>query len=280
MSLLKNTARALVPGPLRKALRGLLQPPAQPLDRSFQYPFAGLSLQGSGQRQNYRWGTLCAASLAKNLGYERISVIEFGVAGGNGLIALENSAADIEALSGVKIDVYGFDTAQGLPKPVDHRDLPQMWSEGHYGMDEGALRRKLKRAELIIGPVSKTVPEFIRRKPAPIGFVSFDMDLYSSTMDAFELFSGHSDLILPRVTCYFDDIFGYSHGDFSGERLAMTDFNLAHAHRKVSKLYGLRYLVQVELKWAEMMYMLHAFDHPKYLERDGTVSFTEMPLRP
>ena len=43
-------------------------------------------------RPNYTWALLHAGHLAKTLGIRRISAIEFGVAGGNGLLALENAA--------------------------------------------------------------------------------------------------------------------------------------------------------------------------------------------
>jgi hypothetical protein len=56
--------------------------------------------------------------LGKTLGHERISVIEYGVAGGNGLRMLEEHAKKIESILGVKIEVYGFDTGKGLPQPL------------------------------------------------------------------------------------------------------------------------------------------------------------------
>ncbi len=61
-------------------------------------------------RANHIWGILNAAYLAKALGVGRISLIEFGVAGGNGLVSMELAADRIEKLLGVGIDVYGFDT--------------------------------------------------------------------------------------------------------------------------------------------------------------------------
>jgi hypothetical protein len=232
------------------------------------------------RRPHYHWGTLCGAFLAGNLGVPRISVIEFGVAGGNGLIDLEAIAADAERLSGVTIDVYGFDTGRGLPRPQDHRDLPQLWREGQFGMNVDALRARLTRARLVLGPVSETVPAFIANGPAPVGFVAFDMDFYSSTIDAFRLFDADAARILPRITCYFDDIMGFSYADFNGERLAISDFNRAGTSRKLSPIYGLRYLLGVDARWSEMMHMLHAFDHPRYGDYDGSLVATEYPLRP
>jgi len=222
---------------------------------------------------------MCAASLAAALGQRRVAVIEFGVAGGNGLLELERVAGWVERRSGVGIDVYGFDTGRGLPQPQDYRDLPNLWSEGHFPMDHEQLRSCLGRAELELGPVAETVPRFLESGPAPIGFVSFDLDLYSSTVDAFRIFESPPERLLPRVTCYFDDIIGFSHGDFAGERLAISEFNQTHEDRKISQLYGLRYVLLQEKWWTEMMYMFHLFDHPDYNRPDGTNTRRELPLR-
>lgn len=246
----------------------------------FQYPFDEMLRVTQSNRPHYHWGTLCGAFLARNLGLSRISIIEFGVAGGNGLLDLEASAAEVERVSGVTIDVFGFDTGHGLPRPMDERDLPQLWREGQFGMDVDALQKRLTRARLLLGPVSETVSTFIGVGPAPVGFVAFDLDLYSSTIDAFRLFQAEAAPILPRVTCFFDDIMGLSYGDFNGERLAISDFNRAGTKRKLSKIYGLRYRLGVDQMWTDMMYMLHAFDHPRYRDYDGSLTVTEFPLRP
>ena len=66
-------------------------------------------------RPGYLWGSLHGAYLAKTLGFDSASLIEFGVAGGNGLVALELIAERIEHHLGVKISVFGFDTGKGLP---------------------------------------------------------------------------------------------------------------------------------------------------------------------
>ncbi len=282
----KQIARTLLPDTWLSAVRrlavrlGWIAPVVgQALSPApFYYPFHDLMAR-SGPRPPYRWGTLCAALHAKTLGLSSISVIEFGVAGGKGLLQLEQVAEEAERLSGVKVEVFGFDTGRGLPKPQDARDLPQLWGEGNYGMDVVALRRRLTRAHLLLGPVSVTVPQFLAENRPPVGFIAFDMDLYSSTMDAFRLFEGVTDRFLPRVVCYFDDILGYSHGDFNGERLAIADFNMSHDRRKISQLYGLRWLVKREGKWTEMMYMFHAFDHPRYNNFDGYNHLKEMPLK-
>jgi hypothetical protein len=259
--------------------RGWVAPPPSPDDDPFQYPFWEIMTRDFSPYPQYLWGTMCAAELAAGLRYDRITVIEFGVAGGNGLRELERVAAWVARRSGVAIDVVGFDTGTGLPQPQDYRDLPNLWREGDYGMNPARLRSQLKAARLLLGPVAETIGEFIAASPAPVGFVSFDFDLYSSTVDAFAIFRAAPELVLPRVICYFDDIIGFSHGDFTGERLAISEFNAAHEARKLSQLYGLRYVVYQERWWTESMYMLHCFEHPRYNEPDGTNRLRELPLR-
>jgi hypothetical protein len=281
----RKLARAAVPELVRPQARrfaqqrGWVAPPPSPDDDPFLYPFSQIMNRDFSPYPQYLWGTMCAAELAAGLGYERITVIEFGVAGGTGLLELERIAAWVARRSGVAIDVAGFDTGTGLPQPQDYRDLPNLWREGDYSMDPERLRSRLKSAQLLLGPVAETIEELIAAAPAPVGFVSFDLDLYSSTVDAFAIFRAAAELVLPRVVCYFDDIIGFSHGDFTGERLAISEFNAAHEARKLSQLYGLRYVVYQERWWTESMYMLHCFEHPRYNRPDGTNRLHELPLR-
>ena len=231
--------------------------------------------RGAGGRPQYLWGTLLAVRIAKALGIERVSAIEFGVAGGNGLIALERAAGAAADLSGVAVDVYGFDIASGFPAPVDHRDLPQLIVPGWFDMDVDALQARLSGAQLLLGPVAETVPRFVADGHAPIGFVAFDLDLYSATMEAFGVLEQTSDRLLPRVICYFDDVFGYAWHEYNGERAAIADFNASHEQRKFAKVHGLRYSLpasQTELAWHEQMYIAHLFDHPDYSASEGPLT--------
>jgi len=232
-------------------------------------------------RSNYTWGAIQSCHLASTLGVERISVIEMGVAGGNGLVALEYASEKLEDIFGVGIDVYGFDSGRGLPKPKDYRDLPNLWSEGAYPMDEQKLRKRLNKARLIIGRVEETLSKFVKSKPAPIGFISFDLDLYSSTIQALAILKVDEKLLMPRIYCYFDDILGFTYGHHNGERLAMREFNSSNSSRQISKIYGLRfYLPQGEKNaaWSEKMYMAHILNHSLYNEPDGLVGNTNMDL--
>ncbi len=282
-----SLGRAVIPAALRPRARqvaerrGWVEPRTTQDDDPFIYPFAEIVRRESTPYPQYLWGTMCAAGLATALGEPRITAIEFGVAGGNGLVELERLAAWVESRSGIAIDVVGFDSGVGLPPPEDYRDVPNLWTAGDYSMDPDLLHARLDRAQLRLGPVAETVREFVEAGPAPIGFVSFDLDLYSSTRDSFAVFAGRAALLLPRVVCYFDDIFGATHSDFTGERLAISDFNRAHELRKISQLYGLRYVLDHDRWWVHSMYMLHCFDHSRYNEPGEFASamVRELPLR-
>jgi hypothetical protein len=237
---------------------------------------------GGALRANYTWGVLQGVNLARALDMDRVSVIEFGVAGGNGLIALEKSAETIERSFGVAIDVYGFDTGMGLPKPHDYRDLPNIYSEGRHAMDVEKLRKRLNRAQLILGLIENTVADFVRSQPAPVAFISIDLDYYSSTMHALQLLEAPQELLLPRIPCYFDDIMGITCSDYNGERLAIADFNASHQTRKISPIPGLKYLLAAPYArqmWVEQVFLAHIFDHTYYGHFDGLAQLDDLSLR-
>jgi hypothetical protein len=149
-------------------------------------------------------------------------------------------------------------------------------------MDREKLERRLTRAKLILGPVEDTIPRFVQSRPSPIAFVSVDLDLYSSTIQALALFDADQALLLPRVHCYFDDIMGFTFSDYNGERLAITEFNASHTMRKISPIYGLRHFLPEHYRgsiWPEQLYMAHIFDHDIYGQYDGLSKYTTLDLR-
>jgi|SRR6185312_2610664 len=247
------------PTPLRTVLRIALRA-ANVGSYSFRYGI------GAVHRPNYAYLVYQAALLARRLGEPRVSVVELGVAGGAGLLALESHAEEVERLLGVKVEIYGFDTGEGLPEPEGYRDLPYHWKAGFYRMDVGSLRSKLRRSTLIIGDIRETIDGFIDRyQPAPLGAVSYDLDFYSSTMAGLKLLEIASTNILPRVFLYFDDTMGGDlelYNDHTGARLAICEFNSSHEARKMSPLYYLRALAPQ--RWHHRMWSLHNFDHPAY----------------
>jgi hypothetical protein len=234
-------------------------------------------------RPNYTWSVLHSARIAHTLGIERMTVAEFGVAGGNGLLALETAATAAERFFGIGIDVVGFDAGGGIPAPRDHRDAPYVIAPGDFPMDIDKLRARLQRSELLLGLVEETLPRFIESSGSPVGFVSIDLDYYSSTVAALMLLTAPAERLLPRVMCYFDDVMGYPWGDFNGERLAIAEFNDREEHRKISPVYGLRYFLPqpwAQAMWPEMMYLAHVLDHPRYDEDEGTALVRRLDLNP
>lgn len=233
-------------------------------------------------RPSYAYGTYYAALQAKKLGIAKLSVIEFGVAGGNGLVELERIAAEVEKEVGVEIAVYGFDSGTGMPEAKDYRDLPYVWQEGSFLMNSECLKSRLKKAKLILGDVACTVSGFTSSEnPAPIGFISFDLDYYSSTVEAFKLFYAPTKFFLPRVFCYFDDCIGDDwqlDSEFAGESLAIKEFNDKNEMRKIARINGLRYKRFSWELWHELMYVLHIFDHPLYCTHINPKKNWQLPL--
>jgi hypothetical protein len=218
------------------------------------------------QRAHYAYCTLKAAELAARLNIPRITIVELGVGQGDGLVNLEQQAQEVERMTGIGIEVYGFDLGCGLPGTSNIRDLPYYWTRGLYRMDEKSLRSRLSRAKLFLGDVKKTIPDFLRSEGfAPIGFISFDLDFYSSTMDAFAICEGPSATRLPRVFVYFDDIVLNEIAlvnEHVGELAAIRDFNDTHATLKIGQA---RYLRNKPLcTFADQIYVLHDFNHAQY----------------
>jgi hypothetical protein len=232
-------------------------------------------------RPYYAFCMYYAAALARALAHRTISVIEFGVAGGNGLVNIEHHAEQLERETGSRFEVYGFDLETGLPKPKDHRDMPYMWAEGFYKMDRPRLERRLKRAKLVIGDVAKTVQAFFERhNPAPIGAVLFDLDYYSSTRDALTIFQGPPESHLPRVYCYFDDIASgglRANNRYVGVLRAIEEFNEANPTKKIAQINGLSTSRAVPASWNERIFVMHDFDHPAYTQFIGN-AHQSLPL--
>jgi hypothetical protein len=258
--------------PRRKAR--VVQPPERwdPTQTSALYAWCVET--GVRTRPQYLWPLLHATHAARALGLAEIAALEFGVAGGNGLLALERAASAATELSGTEVRIFGFDTGTGMPQPADPRDAPWLLEPSYFEMDEAALRARLRSSQLVLGEVSETVGEWSASGHPPIGFISFDLDYYSSTIEALKVVDGDAQRLLPRVPCYFDDLFGYGWTDFTGERAAIDEFNEGHDHRKIGKIHGLRYelpAAEFAQAWHEKLYVVHVFDHPRYAEREGKV---------
>ncbi|HUE27281.1 MAG TPA: hypothetical protein VMP89_10950 [Solirubrobacteraceae bacterium] len=235
-----------------------------------------------GPRPHYTWSLIHATLIAERLGFPRVSALELGVAGGNGLVALESAADVVSEAIGVGIEVHGFDSGRGLPPPVDHRDAPYLIGTGDFSMDEQRLRARLRRATLHLGPIGETVAAFLRAGHPPVAFAAFDLDYYSSTRDALALVAGPTDRLMPRFLAYFDDVLGYPWGFTNGPMPAIAQFNSEHgATRLVDELRGLRYVVprgEFDARWTEAMFLVHVLDHPRYDDAEGTAFSNQLEL--
>jgi hypothetical protein len=126
-----------------------------------------------GARGGYAYCVYYAAELARRLKVPAISVLEFGVAGGNGLLFLDQFARRVENETGVQIKVYGFDTARGLPEVMDAEDLPYWFQSSQYRMNVKSLRSAGLSATLVLGEVKHTVASFFAKHDAPpVGAIS------------------------------------------------------------------------------------------------------------
>lgn len=218
-------------------------------------------------RQHNAYCILKCADDARRLGIQRLSLIEFGVAAGAGLMNMARIAADVTKATGVELRIYGFDTGSGMPPSLDYRDHPDLYREADFPMDFDRLKEALPdNVELLIGNVADTVPAFLRALPStqPIGYVVFDLDYYSSTMDAFRvLLSDDPAKYLPIVQAYFDDTDHERHNAWCGELLAIREFNAGKQLRKIERY---RFLEDSRIfrraRWLKRVYWIHMLDHP------------------
>jgi hypothetical protein len=130
------------------------------------------------------------------------------------------------------------------------------------------MARKSTSAELILGDIANTIPLFLKREDIPpIGFISFDLDYYSSTVAALKIFEGPQNTRLPRACCYFDDIVwpeAACYSQYTGELLAIDEYNTAHKTSKVAKVANFRWTREHAAEWNEQIYVHHDFTHPLY----------------
>jgi hypothetical protein len=217
-------------------------------------------------RHNNAYSILAAADLARELGIRALTLVEFGVATGAGLLNMCAIARRVTRETGVEFRVVGFDSGKGMPAPQSYRDHPEIYQQGDFPMDEAALRRVLPdNATLVLGELRETVPAFLRTlgAEAPIGYAVLDVDYYSSSRDALALFDGRPEQYLPRTLVYLDDVEHPSHNSWCGERRAVLEFNEAHDLRKMEQHAFLRsYRIFRNARWIDHMLTVHVLDHP------------------
>ena len=216
-------------------------------------------------RPHSAFAILRAADQALKLGHTEVTLVEFGVASGAGLLNMAHIAARVAKETGIGFRIVGFDSGSGMPPAQGFRDHPELYMQGDYPMDEARLRASLPaNVELVIGDLAETVPAYRKEltAEAPIGYVVVDVDYYSSTAAALQLLMGDPECYLPHVGVYVDDIEDPSHNSWCGELLAISEFNDTYAWRKIERHACLRsQRVFKNAKWIDHLFTLHVLDH-------------------
>jgi hypothetical protein len=201
---------------------------------------------------------LQAADWARRYGLSRITLMEFGVASGAGLLNIAYIAQRVTRATGVQFDVYGFDTGLDMPTAEDCRDHPDIYSGGDFPMDVAALQARLpQNTSLIVGDVAETLPPFLAglSTQAPIGYTAFDLRSWATRIPRNNL---------PIVVAYLDDIYEDLHNRWCGALLAVAEFNAAQQLRKIETpafLEKKRLFRQAQ--WIQQMRFVHILDHPR-----------------
>ena len=208
---------------------------------------------------------------AKKLGINQVSVIELGVAGGAGIISLEKYKKKIEKVLDINIEIYGFDMGSGLPKIEADEDLPFLWRKGLYNIDKTALEKKVN-SKIFYGDVKNTVDDFIKINKNNICCIFFDLDLYTSTINFLNQIPKIKDHLLPRVLCYFDDVYVFENyiNQFNGVFKAIEEFNKNFSEFKLG--YSVDHFKNFKFPLARTsIYTLHCFKnhlYKKYISKD------------
>lgn len=217
-------------------------------------------------RNYYAYGMVRAAKIAKSLGKDRVTVCEFGVAEGRGLLNMIELAKQIEPAVGVKFRIVGFDSGTGLPALQGYKDHPELWVPGDFTMDKAGLLLQIDgKAEIFFGDIGETVDKFLPTvdSSCPIGFCSIDVDFYSSSKSVLRCLTGKPELYAPAVSLYFDDVAIFTCNKWCGELASIEEFNTENALRKIDidrSLPGSRPVQTVY--WYQRMYVGHILDHP------------------
>jgi hypothetical protein len=236
-----------------------------------------LSLKFCTFRPHYETLMYESAKNAIKLGYNKIDVIELGIAGGNGIKSLLNYKKKIEKVLDIKINIIGFDSGSGLPIVNNKKDLPFFWKEGDY---KNRNLDKLKKIDdsltIYEGNIANTINDYIsHNNKNKIALILFDLDLYTSTKIFLDnvIRLSENNFLLPRVFCYFDDLFiaDYHLDDTNGEPLAIKEFNDHYENLKLGKTFD--HINDFKFPLAKgQVYTLHDINNSDYNKYIGIYS--------
>lgn len=214
-------------------------------------------------REYYAYGLTLATALALRLKVKTLSAIEFGVFYGRGLLAMSSICQLITEEVGTEFKVFGFDTGKGLPDVGDWRDHPEIWNTGDMVMpDEDNLRSLLgKNCKLIIGDIKDTLRSTLSDifGESSLGFVSIDVDTYTSTKSCLDVFTHNPESYLPVIPTWVDDSYiNILQSIYSGEALAISEFNNTNMRKIERKIIR---TTHQRKPWHYTYYFTHIFDH-------------------
>ena len=224
-------------------------------------------------RQPYAFGLneafKFAGSEKDKLGIKKIIICEFGVASGAGLLNLCMISEKLSKHYNIPCNIIGFDSGMGMPEPIDYRDHPEKYHYGDFKPHDKELLIKTlpSNAKIYYGPVNETVKKFMYELSSDefIGFVSIDVDYYSSSAECLNLFRESSLKILPKMPIYFDDVNNLDHNEFCGELLAIKEFNNGSEYRKISKMNQIRnWRIFKSALYLDQMYWIFDFKNKYY----------------
>jgi hypothetical protein len=257
-----KTNNALTTRAVRKARRS-------PLARDLWFRWRGNLRErerfGLIDRPQYAYGVLRAADVARYFGLDAVTVCEFGVASGDGLMNLIEVAELVTNETGIAFRVLGFDTGAGLPPVQGFKEHPEIWSGGDFPMasQDELVQRTRGRAEIVFGDIADTVDAFVDSltPSAPLGFASVDVDIYSGARSALRSLVGPSEKLLPAVSLYFDDVGFFFANEWCGELAAIGEFNSENEFRKIGP--DRSFIARTpSAPWHSHMFVCHALDHP------------------
>lgn len=174
-------------------------------------------------------------------GKKGVSLIELGVYKGVGLHFIIKVAEYLANNTGMKYNIYGFDSFEGLPELGGFEDHNEIWKKGQYKPDntyDEMVEEFKGKAVLVKGDVKSTVKRFLLEQldtNYPIGFISLDLDLYSSSKSGLKILEdANSDKYIPTVIMIVDDQdYLVTYNDWCGEGLAIREFNIVNKFRKI-----------------------------------------------
>tara|TARA_Y100000294_G_scaffold160935_1_gene164955 strand:- start:507 stop:1331 length:825 start_codon:yes stop_codon:yes gene_type:complete len=242
--------------------------------------FINLIKQGVLPRPHYALGALFAAHQATFFGYKKFTLIEFGCWNNEGLIDLDHWCSIIKKLYNIDYQIYGFDSGKGLPESNHNKDVKYKWSSNDFAVNKFYSIKKLNNVKLIVGNVKNTINDFIKKNfsQEPIGFISFDMDYFTSTSQSFKIFKSQQKNFIPRPILYFDDFILTS--EFEGEYLAINNFNSKNKNNKISSIGELA--EQMSIYWNKWIFLAKRlkiftnFKHKLYLKRYENLIYKEI----